>query len=118
MLTERLMDDEKAGANDFDDETASLKASTNQTISPRLADGDYGSTEHVPLSPQARQNAGGSPTGVPRRPSLTRRMSSNLFQQVERQQSIADNIGLTSRVNQIVPDAIRQQIPDCNVETV
>jgi len=91
MLTEPLMagadDDFKAEPNDlYDDETASLKKSTPQ------------------------QNGDAAPS-VPRRPSLHRRMSSQLVLQVERQRSIADNIGITDKVNHFVPDAITQHIP-------
>eukprot|EP01083_Nonionella_stella_P108174 314325_1 len=44
-------------------------------------------------------------------PSLTRRMSSQFVIQVERQRSVVDNLGLTDKMNQMVPDAITQHIP-------
>merc|ERR1719206_383487 len=51
------------------------------------------------------------PSPPRRQPSLTRRMSSQLLFQAERQRSIADNIGITERVNQLLPNSITQNIP-------
>ena len=118
MLTQRLM---AAGNAEYvevepvdDEEKASLKASTG-----------YGSTDDVyltlhnnkkatPNTPhhndhQQQNNASSSPP-----PTLARRMSSQLLFQVERQKSVVDNIGLTEKVNQYVPDSISQHIPGLN----
>jgi len=90
--------------NSDDDETASLKTPRQNGgllpdhPSPLAAKPHDAHSDDPPLAPQ-------------RRPSLSRRMSSQLLLQADRQRSIADNIGITDRMNQYVPDAIRQQIP-------
>eukprot|EP01083_Nonionella_stella_P249670 863052_1 len=100
--------------DDEDDEKASLKARTTPSISKHR----YGSTDNVyVLLPNKAQTENSkkqqdSSTNAP--PSLTRRMSSQFVYQVERQKSVVDNIGLTDKINQVVPDEITRHIPGLN----
>eukprot|EP01083_Nonionella_stella_P092378 258610_1 len=117
MLTEPLM----AGAHenyhgaivpnetsdDDHDEKASLKsAGGNTNYKPSTNDQI---NEATPLKPKHSDLDAISPQASV--PSLTRRMSSQFVIQVERQRSVVDNLGLTDKMNQMVPDAITQHIP-------
>jgi len=106
-------EDLKPSVDDVDDdEKVSLKASTKHA---RIS--GYGSTtndtDYVSLPDHnVKASTGGRDVDAQSGPpSLTRRMSSQFVYQVERQRSVADNIGLTGKLNQVVPDSITQHIP-------
>eukprot|EP01083_Nonionella_stella_P249671 863053_1 len=103
--------------DDEDDEKASLKAQTENSKKQQ------GLNNNAPInSPNNNQKSFSPNNKIPKTtdsstnapPSLTRRMSSQFVYQVERQKSVVDNIGLTDKINQVVPDEITRHIPGLN----
>merc|ERR1719242_983124 len=78
-------------------------------VEPVMEDEEKASLKSTPNTPNHSM-----PPRLTSQPSLGRRMSSQLLFQVERQKSVVDNLGLTEKANQYIPDSITQHIPGLN----